>query len=245
MQKRKLSALHLGLAAVTLLLWLPAGTSAATITYDSQAAFDLAIGASVLDTYSAAAYAAGDVNNSATLDIHSDANMSAVLGETDYSTTSRSNFNMIATQPANRYCNGCNGTFRLTFTSTSVGSADGVYGVGFNFGNRGTPQYYATVTFGDGSVVDYALPIEPDFITLSAFFGITSDLLIKSIHFGLPGGGTTNEGLFAIDNLEIGGPSSPTAVPEPGSLLLLASGLAGAIRYRRARRLSGISEGPR
>ena len=162
--------------------------------------------------------------------------MSAVLGETDYSSTSRSNYNMIATQPTNRYCNGCNGTFRLTFTSTSVGSSDGVYGVGFNFGNRGTPQYYATVTFGDGTVIDYAMPIETDFINLTAFWGITSDQLIKSIHFGLPGGGTTNEGLFAIDNLEIGGPSSVTAVPEPASLLLLGSGLVGVVRYRRSRR---------
>jgi len=229
--------------ALTFAFITPVGSDAATITYSSQAAFDLAIGSSVLDTYSAAGYFNGDVSNGATSDIHTNASMSAVLGETDYTSTQYANHNTVHAQTVDSsYCAGCNGTFRLTFTSTSVGNASGVYGVGFNFGNQGSPQYYATVTFGDGSIIDYALPISLVFQpTKPAFFGITSDLLINNIHFGLPNGGTTNAGLFAIDNLEIGQPSGAASVPEPVSLMLVGTGLLALVGHRRSRRASGVA----
>ena len=51
--------------------------------------------------------------------IQSDAIMSAVLGETDYRTTGFNNLNIVS---GGRYCAGCNGSFELSFATTSAGS---------------------------------------------------------------------------------------------------------------------------
>ena len=57
---------------------------------------------------------------------------------------------------------------------------------------------------------------------MSSFFGITSDLLISSIHLGLANGGTTQSGQFGMDNLTIGA----QAVPDTTSTLSLFIGVA-------------------
>lgn len=184
-------------------------TAVAAPTYfASRPVFTSQLGASVTDDYSNAAY----------VFIQSNAAMSAVLGETDYRTTGFTNLNIVSGQT---YCAGCNGSFELNFTTTSVGDANGVFGVGLDvLANSG---YFAFVTFGDGST--------DNVLVTGSFFGLTSPQEIKTIHFGLTGGGTTIGGVFQIDNLTIG--DDAAVVPEPASLALLATALLGLAAARR------------
>lgn len=198
----------------------------AATTFSDRAIFAPTLDTSVTDDYSSAGYGAP-------LNILSDAGMSAVVGETGYSSTGFSNHNLIVSSAGfagNSYCAGCNGSFNLDFTSTSVGTSDGVFGVGFDFFNLGNPINTAFVTFGDGSTENYTLSN-----TLNSFFGISSDLLITSMHLGLLNGGTTTAGSFALDNLTIG---SISAVPLPAALPLYGAGIAliGLMGWRRKRK---------
>ena len=182
---------------------------AAITAYDTatQADFFAALSASVTDDYETTS---GYPPSVALL---TDATMSAVLGETTYTTTNDESVLFETGSDFNTaYCAGCNGSFILDFTTTSVGTSAGVFGVGVYFANSQAPLYSAFITFGDDSTTDIPLPLEPCcFIGgLTAFFGISSDLAIKSIHFGL-GGTATNMGAFAIDDLTIG--SNGTVVP--------------------------------
>jgi PEP-CTERM motif len=210
------------LSTSMLALSLGSPASAATTVYSGRAAFLGALGTQVTDAYSPAqGYAPG-------FSVLNDAAMSAVFGETDYEATGFGSLqpNIII---AERYCAGCNGSFRLTFTSTSVGTNAGVFGAGldilFNFAaDQGS--YTALVTFGDLTQSIYALSAAP------GFYGITSDLLIRSITIG-PNPSTTNSGSFQIDNLTIG--SVGGVVPEPASWALMTAGfgLSGAAMRRR------------
>lgn len=208
------TGLAFGLAAA-----LTASSASAAITFfNSRPAFEATLGTFITDGYSASGY---DLNGPGLIDIHSDAYMSSVLGETDYTTTGFGNLNIIFGQNSNaQYCAGCNGSFRLSFTTTSVGNASGVYGAGvdimFNSGS-----YVAFITFGDNSTMNISLPT-------GGFWGVTADQMITSIHFGLANGGARTDGSFGIDNLTIGG-----AVPAPGALALL--GAAGLMARRRRR----------
>lgn len=215
-----------GFIATTLItiLWFANTVSAAT-TYSDRSLFEATLGTSNTDDYEGAGYPGGA--------IQSDAAMSAVIGETDYQSTYFPNFNIVNDYGSgnNRYCAGCNGSFELGFTTTSVGSANGIFGVGFNYRNDINNPYLAFVTFGDDTTDNFALLANND---LNTFFGLTSDLLIKSIHFGLLGGGVTHDGNFQLDNLTIGSISTiplPSALPLYGAGLLIL-GLAG---YRRRR----------
>jgi hypothetical protein len=176
--------------------------------HSSRAAFEDRLGASVTDDYSNPGYVFWQNN----------ANMSAVLGETDYVSTGFSNLNLVV---GGRYCAGCNGSFRLIFTSTSVTEGNGVFGAGLDIlANNG---YSALVTFGDGGTRIYALPGS------GGFWGITSGSGVSQIDFG-PGGNPSTSGYFQIDNLTIG------AVPEPQTwaLLIVGFGMIGvSARHRR------------
>jgi PEP-CTERM motif len=184
---------------------------AAPTYYNDRPTFLAQLGTSVTDPYSDPRY----------VFIQNNAVMSAVLGETDYVSTGWPNLNIVSN---GQYCAGCNGSFRLEFTSTSVGGASGVWGAGFDFPfNSG---YFAYITFGDGSTDNVAIP------TGNGFFGLTSSESVKSIHLGLTGGGTTQGGNFGIDNLTIGNAGD---VPEPSALLLAGLGLAGVAVARRRR----------
>jgi hypothetical protein len=100
------------------------------------------------------------------------------------------------------YCTGCNGSARLTFTSTSVGNHKGVYGVGFDMYENFYPNLtHAFVTFGDGTTADYELPYS---LQEGKFWGITSKKLIASIHLGGPSGAATDFVYWKLDNLTIG-----------------------------------------
>jgi len=75
-------------------------SNAATITiYENQSSFNAAIGNSVFDDYSAPGYDAGDMSDRPTFDRHTDIHMSNVLGETQYTTTTFTDSNMIKQVP--------------------------------------------------------------------------------------------------------------------------------------------------
>lgn len=213
---------------------LTAPASAAPTTYGSRTDLLGALGLTVTDDYSNPGY-----SSSSSFTVLSDAQMSAVLGETDYTSTGFVDTNIVFSQT---YCAGCNGSFRLSFTTTTVGGTDGVYGVGFDynnvptFGESAPAPYVAFVTFGDNSTAEYTLSTSDFFSSplTPFFFGITAPELIRSIHLGLAGGGATQIGGFALDNLVIG--SVANAVPEPSTLMLLALGLLAMLGARRRSR---------
>lgn len=204
------------LASLTVILSAAVASTAfaAPTLYNSRATFQSQLVASVTDDYSNAGYAFVNTN----------AAMSAVLGETEYTSTGFANHNIVSSQA---YCAGCNGSFLLDFTATSVGSASGVFGVGIDvLGNDPSLSYHALVTYGDNTTEDLLVS------GMGTFWGLTSALDIKSIHFGLAGGGTTQNGAFQIDNLTIGSDGSGR-VPEPLTLGLVGLGLAGLGLTRR------------
>ncbi len=204
---------------------------AATSIFSDRSTFEVEVDTFIVDDYSAPGYFAGDQLDLGTFDIHSDANMSSIIGETKYTTTGFSDNNLIVNQSSGdpAYCAGCNGSFLLDFTSTSVGSSSGVFGVGFDIEDIAQDVFgtFAFVTFGDGSTNNFFLPEQQD-----VFWGITSDLLISSIHFGLEDGLPNTENSvqrMALDNLTIASGGTATPVPEPASILgLLAFGAVGA-----------------
>lgn len=211
--------------------------NAAYITFDDKAVFEAALVTSTTDDYSAIAYQSGDLLDNPNLDRHSNAQMSSIFGETDYAPTGFDILqnNLIVNQTTNPfYCAGCNGSFMLSFLSTSFGSNSGVYGVGFDFYNAlSDVQYHAFVTFGDLTTQDILLDVSSG--PPEDFFGITSDALIRSIDLGLANGGTTTSGSFGIDNLTIGsngasgangGGSDSASVPAPTTFALFGIGLA-------------------
>ncbi|GAA5218831.1 PEP-CTERM sorting domain-containing protein [Corallincola platygyrae] len=212
---------------------LSAANVSAAVIYGDRGVFESQLGALITDDYSAAGYLAGDSLDLATFDIHTDGNISAVLGETDYTSTGFDDNNLIVNQrdgdPA--YCAGCNGSYELGFTTTSIGNADGVFGVGLDLlgTTEGVFGTTAFVTFGDGSTANYGLPDRVD-----TFWGITSDLLISSIHFGLLDGAVNTDNSvqrMGHDNLTIGAKAS---VPAPATVVLLGLALIG-LAYRRQR----------
>jgi hypothetical protein len=199
------------LGSMTITTLVIGSAEAGTTIYTDRPSFEASLGASVIDDYSNPGYTF----------LQSNAVMSNVLGETDYASTGFLPFEFnIVSQNEFYYCAGCNGSFTLSFTKTSVGTPDGVFGVGFEFVNDPSGGGYgAFVTYGDSSQQNIPVPSGVVFFPFTTFFGITSDLSIKSIAIGLPNGQPTNRGSFGIDNLTIG-------KPVPGPLPLLGIGAA-------------------
>ncbi|MBE7541275.1 MAG: PEP-CTERM sorting domain-containing protein [Bryobacteraceae bacterium] len=223
--------MHKVLFAVLLLML--GGTLFAGTIYTDRSLFEGALGATLTDSYSAAdGYPSG-------FNIYSDSAMSAFFGETKYRTTGFPNWNMVNSDV--HYCAGCNGSFLLDFTETSLGTASGVYGVGMAISTNsdGLP-YHAFITFGDNTTLDHALP--PG----ESFFGIIDPQLIRSIHLGLSGGAATTSGSFTLESLTIGslgnGNGNGTVViPEPALTAIVGLALVGlALRRRRQQRVQNI-----
>lgn len=196
-----------------------AAANAAGTTYNSRSAFEATLGASVTDDYENLGY-----RSASTVTVFTDAAMSAVLNETRYHSITFTNNNMVwESSNAFHYCAGCNGEYAMDFGSTSVGTSQGVFGVGFDVllnepsSANGLPMH-ALVQYGDGASEDFALQLHPwAGASNGFFFGVTSPSLIRSISI-LNGAGS--EGNFTHDNLTIG-----AAVPEPGSLAMSGAGL--------------------
>lgn len=197
----------------------------ATTVYSSRDAFASQLASSVTDTYESPGYGFSQ----------SDAQMSAVLGQTTYTATGWPNVDIVTAIGSDHYyCAGCNGSFRLGFGATSVSGGGGVFGVGFDL--VGNTNYDAVVNFADGGASQYTLPTSP-FVQNFAFWGITSDRGIASIYLGHNGQAAT-DGNTGIDNLQIG---ASGAVPEPGAWTLMLAGfgmLGGALRQRRRARVA-------
>jgi hypothetical protein len=169
----------------------PPARAATPTFYTDRTTFEASLGAAITDDYGTASYPAGFA-------VYGDAAFSALFGETDYRTTGFSNWNMHLED--DRYCAGCNGSFELSFQTTSVTEGGiGAYGVGVDIlENYPELPYHAFITYGDATTDDLALPVG------ASFFGATAPELIVSIHFGLKNGGSTEGGFFIIDNLTIG-----------------------------------------
>ncbi|WP_309671971.1 PEP-CTERM sorting domain-containing protein [Gemmatimonas sp.] len=188
-------------------------------TYTVRASYEAQLGTMVIDDYSNPNYVFSQSN----------AAMSAILGETDYTSTGFNNWNLVT---SGFYCAGCNGSYRMDFRSTTVSTGGfGVYGVGFDFFNDASLPYSAFITFGDGTTTNIQLPARS--YNDRGFFAVTSDRLVATMDIGLANGGTTYSGTFGQDNLTIG---NATVVPEPSTVVLLAAGLAGLGFAGRARR---------
>jgi hypothetical protein len=188
----------LAASAVGLLLLAVLGSpgiparAATPVFYTDRTTFEAAVGTTVTDAYGTPPYPAG-------YGVYDDATFSGFFGETDYHATGFGNINVH--QPSDDYCAGCNGSFLLSFQTTSVTlGGTGVYGVGLDIlENDSADPYYAFITFGDETTEDIPLPAG------GSFFGVIAPELIVSIHFGLEKGGSATEvGNFIIDNLTIG-----------------------------------------
>lgn len=208
-----------------------AAANAAGTTYSSRGAFEATLGTSVTDDYENLGY-----RSPSTLTVFTDAAMNAVLNETRYHSITFSGNNMVWKSLTNyQYCAGCNGEYAMDFTGTSVGTAQGVFGVGFDVllnapsVANGLPMH-ALVKYGDGASEDFVLPLHEWAGEKNGFFfGVTSTSLISSISI-LNGAGSV--GNFSHDNLTIG-----AAVPEPSALAMSGAGaLVLAFVLKRARR---------
>ena len=233
---RRISKLLGGMVGLALLSLATANVANAALIFNDRPTFEAALGTFIVDDYSNPGYLMGDDLDLPTFDIHSDNNMSAIVGETQYTSTGFPDNNFITGQSSGDpfYCAGCNGSYLLDFTSTSVGTAQGVFGVGLDIEGIAENVFGTTafVTFGDGSTGNFMIPESVD-----AFWGITDALLISSIHFGLMDGGTNTDNSvqrMAHDNLTIG--PRLTAVPEPATLWSFALGLVGLAVLARRRR---------
>ncbi len=180
----------LGMVAAAVSLVAPTALAATPTYYNDAAAFNNDITSSVTDDYSNPGY----------VFIQSNAIMSGVIGETDYMTTGFNDLNIVGNAPQDpRYCAGCNGSFELSFQTTSVGNAMGVNGVGMMIEtNSNQLPYFAFITFADGTTDEVQLPGPGN------FWGVAAPERVERIHFGLTMGGTTTNGSFQIDDLIVG-----------------------------------------
>lgn len=195
----------LGMIFLSVLFGHPQLAYSATAVYFDRDAFYAQLGIVLIDDYEALGYTAAMI----------DVVMSNVLGEATYTVLSGDpNFpsHIVNANNANAFsnawCNGCNLDTMLGLTSTSVGDPAGVTNVGFDIVINGNIPYNALVTFGDGSVGTYALPIITNSEVVDGspymFWGISSSLKISSVQLL-----STSTGSFltaiVLDNLVIGG----------------------------------------
>jgi hypothetical protein len=167
--------------------------------YPDRASFLAAVGSSITDDYTAY----GVVPGAAPLQL-SDAEMSAVLGETAYESTSVPDLNLVGDVyvygDGTNYCAGCNGNFRLRFAQTSLSVGHGVFGVGVSIllhtsrhsaigdvlpGDTVLPGT-VLVEFKDGEMMAVTIPADVRFFGPEIYFlRLTDNRGIKSLTFGI------------------------------------------------------------
>ena len=194
--------------------------------------YETALANSFTDGYDLSNYTDGYYDN---------LNMTAVVGETAYSPTTFTDVNLVlsinGSTTDGAYCSGCNGSFSLDFSTTSLSQqvdplGAGVFGVGLDV-IQNSGDVWATVTYIGGSIANYAIGAG------ALFWGITTPgepgVLIESIHFGGFNGAAISQGSafsFAIDNLTIGSNiafKDPGAVPVPAAIWLFGTALIGFV----------------
>ena len=194
-----------------------------TVSYSDRDVFEAMLTRLVIDDYVSAGYATAQDNES----------MSEVLGETQYESTAHYQTNLVSPSGADPnefwYCAGCNGSFRVSFPNTSIGTATGIsaFGLGiFTNGiltSEGTTRYAysACVRYSSGLFESFELPTLDWYAnyptTERHFWGIVAPEgeSIASIHFTEqcePDGmeKPSYNGDFAITNLTIGDTRSIT-----------------------------------
>ena len=170
--------------------------------FSDRAVFEAELGTKVADDYQNPGY--DPDGDPSTFNVLSNAAMSAVVGETEYTSTFYNDTNLVFHFPGSTdaiYCSGCNGSYQLSFTTTSVGDASGVFGVGLDVDRIihsfvFTEHPYAFITFGDGTTASAALA--------QGFWGITAGKHIRSIHVGRADGSPSGLAYIEIDNLTLG-----------------------------------------
>src|SRR5262245_42858157 len=94
---------------------------AASTIFGDRVAFESTLANIVLDDYEDPRYQTGDLVDVTAYDIHSNVSMNGIFGETSYLPTGWINNNAIVALNGNHYyCAGCNGSYLLDFTGTSV-----------------------------------------------------------------------------------------------------------------------------
>ena len=209
------------LTSLLLGMSLTASSAFASVISTDRASFTSGLSSYLNDDYENPNYRHGDRIDLSSLDAFSDTAMTHVLGETSYKTTGFANLNLMVGTTNHHYCAGCNGSFLLDFSNTSLSQGNGISAIGFDFFK--SSAYFATVSYSNGSTDNFQLS------SGDGFWGITSTQVIKSIHFGLLNGQTTTSGYLEIDNLTLG----QVRAPEPGTSALLGVGLLGLALGRR------------
>jgi hypothetical protein len=206
-----------GIAIAVATAALSFAAEAATL-FSNRTLFLNVLSASLTDDYQNTAYDHPDNPNES----FSDAAMGGIFGQAKYKTTGLTDRNIVERQGSQRfYCAGCNGSFRLDFTGTSIGPPSGVRAVGLNvIANQAGFPYVAFVTYGDGTTENFPLPVKNSQTRTptTVFWGITSTKPISSIHFGGSGGAAVTAGSFALDNLTIGAPTDSDGDGVPDSV---------------------------
>lgn len=172
--------------------------------FTDEATFLAELGDQFTDGYENPAYAAGDVLDSASIDLFSDGAISAIESQTSYIMTNGDNITTLgAAFGGGRHFilpNLATITLTLDFTSASASTPDGVFGAGFYY--NGTTTNAVTVTLGDNSQLTCQLDSTTQTVT-SLYFGVTSSESIKSFQISV--------GNFAFDDLTVGASAQPAA----------------------------------